>query len=201
MNPCQEFFQRQRDPKDLGPELRSLAHETVLPWEQLSASEQSPSPVQNDELLYRQMLDPVHWNSQKHEFTPGAFTDVDTIGMSVNRIEFTTLKDLANQALERVVKHKQTYPERPPRTFLGFAVLRCLEIREKTLQTEHGELLRLFGVFDTASLEDKSHADICRLSGKELDKLHKARAKFILWELGNQYLVNKTGKQVPSHEF
>jgi hypothetical protein len=201
LNPCQEFFQRQRDPKELGPELRSLAHETILPWELQSASEQSPSSIQNDELLYRQMLDPVHWNSQKHEFTPGAFTDVDSIGMSVNRIKFTTLEDLACRALERVVKHKQIYPERPPRTFLGFTVLRCFEIREQMLQTENGELLRLFGVFDTASLEDKSHADICRLSGKESDKLHKARAKSILWELGNQYLVNKAGQQVPLHEF
>lgn len=201
MNPCQEFFQRQREPKELGPELRSLAHETVLPWELIPSSEQSPSPVQNDELLYRQMVDPVHWNSLKHEFTPGAFSDFDSIGMSVNRIKFSTFEDLTYQALERVAKHKQKFPDRPPRTFLGFSVLRCLEIREQTLQADNGEFIRLFGVFDTASLEDKSHADIIRLSGKESDKLHKARAKYILWELGNQFLISKAGRQVPSNEF
>lgn len=181
--------------------MRSLPPAEVVAWELLSASEHSPCPVQDDEVLFHQMLDPVHWNSQRNEFTPNAFLPVETIGMSVNRIKFTTVAKIAEQAAERVVQFNAKFPDNPQRIFMGFTVFRCGDLRAQHLKAENGDELRLFGIFDTAHSADTSHADICRLGGAEHEKAHKARAKVVLYDLAKQWLATKSGQRVAANEF
>ena len=84
---------------------------------------------------------------------------------------------------------------------MGCTVFRTDELRECIYSSESGdENLRLFGVFDTASEKDKSHADVFRLSGGQYDKAHKKRAKALLFILGNQWLVNSLGVKVQALE-
>lgn len=166
--------------------------DTVLEWEALPAAEMSPGPVQDSERLYRQLLDPVHWNAGAGELKPDAFCDVERIGLSVNRIEHSSLDALEAAAETRVSNWNRDNPNKPARKFIGFAVFECGDVRAQLCTPEGASSsTRLFAVFDTARQNDESHADVCRVDGGGYDKYHKVRAKAILWELGNRALELK----------
>ena len=147
------------------------------------------------------MLDPVHWNSQKNEFSPGAFTDVETIGMSSNRIEHTKIEFLVQAAESRAKEYNKAHHDKL-RQFLGFVVFRVSDIRQGHFQAdENAPKIRLFGAFDTAMLNNESHSDVLRLGHNTEDKRHKLRAKAVLWELGNQWLISRHGNHVTATQF
>lgn len=162
--------------------------EAVVAWEQMCASRWSPGPVLDAEAVYRQLLDPIHWNSELNELKPDAFSDITTIGLSVNRITHTSLPALCEAAQKRVRDWNSQYPDKPQRRFYGFAMFHCSELRKEFRRDgDPGGELRLFGVYDTAKSDDISHGDILRLADANSDKKIKARAKAILWELATHH--------------
>jgi len=199
VNNCLDFFEKQRENhSDIGPELRAKSVTEIIEWESFTASTHSRhGVVDNSEDVYRQLLDPVHWNRLKGEFTPNAFNDADSFGLSVNRIKYTTPEILASAATARVEAwNKENIDNaKPKREFLGFAKLSCEALRSGVFADDKGGKERVFAVFDTALLEDESHADVFRLSSIR-EKEQKKVAKRILWDLAMANLLSPIGQPI-----
>lgn len=194
VNPCLNFFQRDwPDKKQIGPELRKLSPVNLDHWERLPASDSSPRPVENGEVVWRQILDPTHWDRIKKVFTPIAFQDVESLGLSVNRFSHTTLGRLVQAAESRVAKWNEEHPDKPARRFIAFAVFDCAHLRGFPLA--EGESGRLLYIFDTANTDDTSHADVFRLGGEEAKQASR-RARSLLYEIGMQSLHDRHGQPI-----
>lgn len=197
-NSCLKFFQRDwPDKKQIGPELRKLSSSELDHWESLTASSVSPKPVENSEKIWRQILDPTHWDRIKKAFTPIAFQDAETFGLSVNRFAHTNLEQLVQAAETRVAKWNAENAERPSRRFIAFAIFDSGYLRGLPL-TENGTE-RLLYVFDTANADDTSHADVFRLGGAE-EKQASRRARSFLYEIGMKALHDRNGHPVSPEE-
>ena len=123
--------------------------------ERYSVSDHSPGLVRDDELLIRTLYSPYQIN-EKGTVTPASFRDALERGLSVNRKSFISEADLRKGIEGKIERDRKEGKERDE--FYRVVTARCGDVRQ--LFSEDGE--RLFCIYDTASEEDVSHADVCQ---------------------------------------
>ncbi len=166
-----------------------MQQDNLLAWELESASEYSPCPVTDEEILYRQILSPIHYDEETNTFTTAAFSDASSLGMSVNRIKYTSEDHISRMAINRVEQHNESNPNKQ-RSFSGTVCFVCGDIRQITVQNEDDvKPLRGFCVYDTALEHDQSHADICEIVKK---KSHTRSIRLSIRDLANVFLEQMT---------
>jgi hypothetical protein len=186
---CADFFDKNKESiRQLSNLLSCIDDETIALWETQTANQFSPGTIDNEEFLLRALDNPTHWDRNTNQFTPNAFLDAGSFGLSVNRIEFATIEELINSAEQRI-NQKNSQQLHSKRVFIGFAKYKCGEIRDALSITNK----RLLAVFDTANPKNVSHADVFFLVK---DEILKRRARSILFEKGNEALINKHGNHV-----
>jgi len=115
--------------------------------EQHSISSYSPGIVQDEEYLIRLIFSPTHFNEQTGQLKPFAFFDCKDKGLSVNRMQYTSVEELKQTAA--FISHG--------RKIIGVVVAKCADIRAVLDESE-----RAFCIYDTATKNNPSHADICQ---------------------------------------
>ena len=115
--------------------------------EQHSISSHSPSIVQDEECLIRLIFSPTHFDEKTGKLKPFAFFDCKDKGLSVNRLQYTSVEELKKMA---------TFISRE-RQIIGVVVAKCGDTRAVMDEDE-----RAFCVYDTATKNNHSHADICQ---------------------------------------
>ena len=66
--------------------------------EQQPVSSYSPGIVQDEEYLIRLIFSPTHFNEQTRQVKPFAFFDCKDKGLSVNRMQYTSVEELKKTA-------------------------------------------------------------------------------------------------------
>jgi hypothetical protein len=151
--------------KELVAALQSLATDDErAAWERRSVSCHSPGPVHDDETIVRVLDQPLHVGSDDI-LKPSAFTDVESLGMSVQRLAHCTL----SEALEH--SRTRTTAQRSRRVAAGLvddgrkpvAILK-LNVRDlRELHTSNDKPRRAVGVYDSARAGpavESAHADV-----------------------------------------
>lgn len=170
---CREFFQANTENKDRCKALQEICPDIQVVWETESASEFSPGPASNDETLFRQVLNPHHFDKISGTIKPTFFDDASDKGASVNRLGHTTVEILRQRTQLRIDQFNVNPPATGARELIGYTTITVEEIRAVIADTPPR---RALGVYDTAKREDWSHADICQLvSGKKLGKSVRAQ--------------------------
>ena len=178
----------------IGKIIDALPSAEAISWENQPSSVFCQYPqVEAGEYLYRQMIDPIHWNNISNEFTPGAFQDVHTHGLSVNRFKHTNLEALVANAEHRIAQSNQQNPSNEKRKLLGFIKFNCGELRNVKLDFEEGRL-RVFIVIDTALENDPSHADVFGVSNCTRSRAVRQNIRRILFDLGRKGLLGVDGE-------
>lgn len=160
---CREFFAAHAGNSDRCKALQEESLETQLDWERESASEHSPSPVQDQEDLIRYWLNPVHYDRQTGTLKATAFDDASNKGLSVNRADHVSIDELRVIAQARVDQWSNTNSAKAPRELIGYSVFSANEARSVQVG-EPPSARRALGVYDTANAQDKSHADVCQIA-------------------------------------
>ncbi len=122
--------------------------------EKESVSKYSPSAVQDDEDLIRQIYSPIHVDEETGRLKPLAFEQASSLGMSVNRKNYISREELEEKIAKKLKNDEEGGKKR---TIKGVVIAKCSDIR--SLKQEEK---RLFCIYDTAGSKDKSHADICQ---------------------------------------
>ena len=132
--------------------------------EQESVSPHSPSSVDNGEMLLRLIFSPLHINDETGEVLPAAFSDVANKGLSINRLEHSSLDEIDKKGHAKAQNDNANGKQRE---YLGSVRARCGDIRGLS-----ADEARLFCVYDTAVEDNTAHGDVCqaRLEGKARDK-------------------------------
>ena len=171
---CREFFRANSENKERCKALQNVLADIQIRWEAESASEFSPGPTQNGEILCRQVLNPIHFDPVNGTVKPTFFDDASDKGASVNRLYHTTIELLKDDAHLRVGKININPPSSGLRELIGYTAITADEVR--AVFTTESPPRRGLGVYDTAKHDDKSHADICQLvSGKHQGKSVRAQ--------------------------
>lgn len=160
----------------LNPEIVTRDSDYSLSQENIKATKYSESTVKDDELLYRQICSPYHYNESTGEINSSAFRDAFTRGLSVNRLSLTSKKEIKEMAEKQVdFKNKKNQDEdKEEIKFQGCTYVKAEDIRkivyEKTTK-------RHYAIYDTAGKINTSHADVYNivpdLSGGEIKKAQK----------------------------
>lgn len=190
MGGCADFFTEHETDKDRCKALQSIKAETLLAWEQECASEHSPGPVYNSEILYRQMLNPTHYDPVNKILKVTAFSDTSDKGGSVNRANHVTKVEVLAAAQRRVAQINERKTPGSEVELWQLIELNCSDVRA-ILTPSNSEVpnSRAFGVYDTALEHDRSHADICQIvSGKETGR--SVRSKLL--DLANTFLQKQS---------
>ncbi|MBY0499321.1 MAG: hypothetical protein K2P74_06895 [Nitrosomonas sp.] len=185
---CADFFSSQVENKEKCKALQKISECILVKWENESASLYSPGPVENDEILYRQIISPIHYEEETNTLTPGAFNDVSDKGLSVDRARYSTKDQIDENANLRAQKHNIVNPSKKTRSYIGIINFACNDVRGIIVK-ENAESpdRRGFGVYDTASSDNQSHADICQIvNSKALGR--SARSK--IRDLANEFLLS-----------
>lgn len=159
---CREFFEAHAEDLQRCKTLQQQSLETQLEWEAETASSHSPGPIKNDETLIRYWLNPVHYDRQTGTLKATAFDDASNKGLSVNRLNHVSLEDIRDTAQVRVEAWIQANPDKIPRELIGYSDFSAGEARSVQV-VEPPPSRRAFAVYDTANLQDKSHADVCQI--------------------------------------
>lgn len=173
-----EFFDANKGNPQKCKLLQQESADTLAAWEQEEVSEYSPGIVDDEELLYQQIVDPTHINPTEQALKPTAFQDSANKGMSVNRIAHSSLAQLIERGSARATKFNAENPDRPPKTLWGFAKFKAKRVREIL---DGSTQQRAFYVYDTANKDDPSHADICQ--GVKEAKQVRRSVRFSLYDL------------------
>jgi len=171
VNPCQEFFKI-----CAGDEVARLlqARSDAAAWEELTASEHSPGPVQNSELVIRLVYHPIHVDAETGDLKPSVIAEASSWGCSVQR-EVHCPVERAWKLGEDLARARSEANPGSPRKVHAIAVLEVAKLR--SLITE-GK--RALGVYDTALLENSAHADIYVIvAGKKEGR--SVRAQLFEW--------------------
>ena len=154
---CIEFFEANPE----GKKFKLLVDKTeaeLVAWEKETASLHSPGPVNDDELVYHQILDPTNLTEARDGLNPKSFDTATGIGMSVNRIAHATLDQMKELGRARADAFNAANPGNPqPRSLWGFVPIQVSLVR--SLISKVTNTRGLF-VFDTGLPHDISHADI-----------------------------------------
>jgi hypothetical protein len=170
---CRDFFRTNTENKERCKALQEVSAITQIAWEMQSASEFSPGPVSHDEVLFRQVLNPTHFDPVNGTIKPNFFDDASDKGASVNRLGWTTIAKLRQSAQLRVNVINVNPPSTGPRELIGYTTITVSEVRSVFIDTPPR---RALGVYDTAKPNDPSHADICQLvTGKRQGKSVRAQ--------------------------
>lgn len=178
---CREFFNANVENRQICKALQKESLETQVKWESQTASEHSPMPVSDDELLVRYWIDPVHLDPQTGALKPTAFDEAAGFGLSVNRLKYVTLEDVRAVAQVRVDQWTQANSEKPPKKLIGYSSFSASEVRATQTATPFPGR-RALGVYDTASSDDISHADVCQIAP---DAQGGRSARYQMRELAN----------------
>jgi len=152
--------------------------DNILMWENITVSDYSPGKVLNSEIIGRQIHSPIHINEEKpNQLNNFAFEDMINKGLSINRFKYSHKSDLHKRGREkaendRLGKNASQKPK-PERKYIGLAIANVKEIRD-TFEEEK----RCFTIYDTASSDCPSHADLYCIFTKcrtELVKTRQAR--------------------------
>lgn len=155
-NPCRDFFAINVENGDVAKKLQD--NSSAVQWEQLSASDHSPGPVRNDEVLYRQILHPIHVDLVSKTLKPTAFNDVSDKGMSVERLTYKSLEAIRQSGRDRAAAQRNN-PKNADRQLFAVAELHSVEIR--SIVVDGGK--RGLAVYDTAQYDNAAHADVCQI--------------------------------------
>lgn len=156
-----EFFEQNTEGKKFKL-LATKSEEELIALEKLSASRNSPGPVTDDETVYHQILDPNNLTEDREGLNPKSFDSATGIGMSVNRLKYSSLEEMRKLGEKRANEHNAKFPDNPqPRSFWGFVPIEVSVAR--SLISKVTNTRGLF-VFDTALPHDISHADIAQLT-------------------------------------
>jgi hypothetical protein len=186
---CIDFFSEHAESLEKCKLLVEISHDELIAWEEHKASEYSPGPVCNEEYLYRQINQPIHFDRTTNSFTPEAFNDVFDKGLSVNRVNYISYEENKEKALTRVIQHNTSNPGKDPRSYIGCIQFHCHDFRAIVKSFDDGvEPVRVFAIYDTAYSNDQSHADICLIV--KADKLQRRSIRVEIMDLANRYLRN-----------
>lgn len=159
-NACCDFFESNAaDPKSIAKKLQAQ-FDASLEWQQLTASRHSPGVVQDDEVLYRQVLHPVHIDPETNSLKPTAFDDAANKGLSVDRASYRDLKAVIEEGVERIERQKAENDKYAERRLCGIGELKAGDIRAITDDSGRPG----FGVYDTALIDNRAHADVFQLA-------------------------------------
>jgi hypothetical protein len=178
---CREFFNGNVENTELCKVLQKEPLETQIEWESETASEHSPMPVSDDEQLVRYWINPIHFDVQTGILKPTAFDEATRYGLSVNRLKYVAIEDVRVVAQVRVDQWTHANSEKLARTLIGYSSFSASEVRA-TQTAAPLPLRRALGVYDTASLDDISHADVCQIAP---DAQGGRSARFQMRELAN----------------
>jgi hypothetical protein len=180
---CKEFFSENQANPQKCKELQKRDKATLNNWETESASDFSPGVVENDEVLYQQIVDPTHLDPHRAALKPTAFQDSANKGLSTHRVAFSSWDDLVAVGKRRAEQFNADNPERPPRSLWGFASFRTSDVRGILAPSQE----RAYFVYDTANENDRSHADICQ--GVAGDKHTERSIRASLYDLAKGGLL------------
>jgi hypothetical protein len=181
---CRVFFENHAGNVQKCKELQNLDLETLIDWEQQSASLLSPGVVTDDELLYQQIVDPTHLDPNGRKLKPTAFQDSANKGLSTHRAAHILWTDLVTRAQQRAAEYNHANPDRPQRTLWGFAPFRVEDVRKIVAAPSP---TRHYFVYDTANEDDPSHADICQ--GVSSDRGTERSIRASLFDLAKDALI------------
>lgn len=171
---CREFFEANSDDLQYCKTLQQHSETTQISWEGQSASQHSCSPVGDNELLARQVVDPTHFDKVTGTIKPTFFEDASSKGASCHRLTCINIEDVQKITEARVTLANQNPPPTGLREAIGFTLISACEVR--SIRTSGAESRRGAAVYDTAKKDDSSHADICQLvSGKKEGKSVRAQ--------------------------
>lgn len=159
-----EFFEQNTEGKKFKL-LATKSEAELIALEKLTASRNSPGPVEDDEVVFHQILDPTNLTESRDGLSPKSFDTATGIGMSVNRLKYATLNEMKVLGEARAAAFNANFPENPqPRSFWGLVPIDVAVVR--SLVSKVTNTRGLF-VFDTALPNDISHADIAQLTRDE----------------------------------
>lgn len=164
--------------------MQNLGEIRLIDWESQSASEFSPGIVQDNEILYQQIVDPTHIDPNGRKLKPTAFQDSANKGMSTNRGAHILWEDLIKSGHQRASNFNKANPDRPQRALWGFAPFRAEDVRRIVAVPEGG---RHYFIYDTANVDDPSHADICQ--GVASDRSIERSIRASLFDLAKDSLI------------
>lgn len=165
---CSEFFTTNEDNKSKCKLLRDYSEETLVVWENETATQWSPGPVNDDEVLYRQIFDPTHIDLPSQTLKPNAFQDASNKGLSVNRLRLVSRDVLIESGKAKVHKFNLDFPEKDPKSLWGLLRIQVSKIRSMTVKFDDDPIpVRTFFIYDTAMKDVESHADICECIRKK----------------------------------
>lgn len=180
---CRLLFEQRPVDQEICKVLQEYPEVDQLRWEQESATIHSPSPVRDEEVLCRHVVDPAHYDGVTGTIKPTFFSDASSRGASCHRLAYTSEARIHKLALARVSVHNVMVGAADHRQAIGYAMIRAAAVREIHVATGGR---RGAAIYDTAKADDVSHADICQLvSGKWDGKSVRAQ----LWQLAKDALV------------
>lgn len=138
-----------------------------------SISPHSPGPVEDPELVYRQIFAPIHIDPDTKEVVPIAFEDASSTGLSVNRAQLISMDNVCSLGQNKAKIDREK--GKTDREFLGVITATVRDVRA-VLQ----ENSRSFFVYDSATQAVPSHADICQQAKGTRDV--RAGARVDLWK-------------------
>jgi len=171
MNPCRDFFCAHLNDANKVDAL--IQEPDRIAWESVPASEYSPEPVGNDEVLCRQLVQPIHFQDDG-SIDPAAFDDVMNKGLSTDRLKYRDLAESQIEGIARAERHNTEFPMKPRRELVAFAQFNAGDIRDVTpMNSNH----RALAVYDTALPDNPAHADICFIAEKTKENKRSIRSK------------------------
>ncbi len=152
--------------------VQSLTPEQQRELETLRVSPNSPGPVQDAEVVVRAIDQPLHFADG--EFTPAAFTDCASVGLSVDRLAHCTLEQAWDGAEARLrIWHSNRAvagKEQTQRQVIALTAFAVAELRVMRVGLNSNSR-QAMGVFDTARANNPAHADVVMLvAGKPAER-------------------------------
>lgn len=128
-----------------------------LSWENEKTSVFSPKTVTNDETIIRTWYIPIHIDSETGEIKPTAFDDALDKGLSVNRLLYTSIEVIKENAISHAAEMSLI---RSPRNYHSHSIALVDNIRNQQAYN-----LRIFAIYDTSENTEIgiSHADVCTI--------------------------------------
>ena len=142
--------------------------------EQSSQSEWSPGLVGDNEAIARLVFSPLHVDENGNVLST-AFSDIDSRGLSVNRLTYCPLHVLISLGRKKEAMDRDR--GRHNRTFLGFVEAPVSNVRY-VKRPESDD--RAFCVLDTALSDNASHADVIFEDVSQLSKGQRKKLRRIL---------------------
>ena len=139
----------QSDPRDTRCRRLHAEHPDCL-CERYSGASGSPGPVLSDEAVIRIIYSEQFWDAVNCVVKPAAFSEVDTCGMSVTRLNYVSDDMLQKQVQDRV-------EAKPDRTFI-----KLVKATKADINSIEFEDRRAFCCYDTPNVENPAHADVCQ---------------------------------------